>query len=252
MNKRPYQIIGEQLREELLKGNYKVGDRLPPERDIAERLNVSRATVRDAMIMLELEELVEVRKGSGIYVIEVPSQKPAPSAANENVFTIADNMGVFEMLQARQVIESHIAEFAASQVTKNDVVRLQEALQLEQDAIANNADNETGDKAFHMAIAEATQNSALVDIANRLWLQRQSSQPWQVLHKRLADLNYRQKWLGEHHAIFTALKRKQPEQARRAMWQHLESVKQTLLELSDVDDPAFDGYLFDSYSLQAR
>lgn len=248
MNKRPYQIIGEKLRTELLKGHYSIGDRLPPERDIAERLDVSRATVRDAMIMLELEGLVEVRKGSGIYVIAIPGEQQRP-AANQDFIDSGSDMGVFEMLQSRQLVESHIAEFAATQITKNDVVRMQEALDQERAAIANGEDNEKSDHAFHMAIAEATQNTSLVDIAHRLWQQRQTSQAWRVLHERVTDLDYRQQWLGEHQAIFNALKRKQPEQAKQAMWEHLESVKRTLLELSDVDDPAFDGYLFDSYAL---
>ncbi|MGM5972066.1 GntR family transcriptional regulator, partial [Vibrio parahaemolyticus] len=72
--KRPYQEIGLVLRQELINGRYVVGDRLPPERDIAERLDVSRTVVREAIIMLELENLVEVKKGSGVYVINIPSQ----------------------------------------------------------------------------------------------------------------------------------------------------------------------------------
>lgn len=244
MNKRPYQLVAEQLKKFLSDEHFQIGDRLPPERSIAEQLTVSRSTVRDAMIMLEIEGLVEVRKGSGIYVSALLDNEPR-SEVNQ-----VDSMGTFEMLQARQLVESHIAEFAASQITKNDVVRLRLALDKEKQAILKGEDNELADKAFHLAVAEATQNSALVDVSNQFWTQRENSLSWQTLHKRLTDISYREKWLNEHEAIFAALKSKKPDIARQAMWQHLESVKQTLLTLSDVEDPLFDGYLFESYSLE--
>ena len=69
---------------------------------------------------------------------------------------------------------------------------------------------------------------------------------WQKLHSRITDNSYRQEWLADHHKILAALQRKDPKMARQAMWQHLENVKEKLLELSDVEDPAFDGYLFES------
>ena len=72
---------------------------------------------------------------------------------------------------------------------------------------------------------------------------------WQQLHERISVQDYRQQWLADHEKIFMALVRKDPVAAREAMWQHLENVKQTLFELSDVDDPNFDGYLFSSYQV---
>ncbi|MBJ6954712.1 GntR family transcriptional regulator, partial [Vibrio cholerae] len=77
------------------------------------------------IIMLELENLVEVKKGSGVYVINIPSK----NNARENV--ISDDAGPFEMLQARQLLESNIAEFAATQVTPGDIVKVRAALKLE-------------------------------------------------------------------------------------------------------------------------
>ncbi len=255
MNKRQYQVIGEALRRELIEGGYRVGDRLPPERDIAQRLNVSRATVRDALIMLELEELVEVKKGSGVYVINLP--QPSQLGASSIIRRVGGGsfdrgIGPFEHLQARQLIVSHIAEFAASQATKNDVVRLMEALELEKQDLRNESSEHDGDKTFHIGIAKATQNSALVETVQTLWSQRETSPMWQALHSRITVQDYRHKWLQEHERIFFAIKNKQALEARHAMWQHLESVKQTLLDLADVDDPAFDGYLFDANPVQVN
>ncbi|KHT62845.1 transcriptional regulator [Photobacterium gaetbulicola] len=238
--KRPYQELGLVLRQELIDGRYKVGDRLPPERDIAERLDVSRTVVREAIIMLELENLVEVKKGSGVYVLNIPSH----SNSRENV--ISDDAGPFEMLQARQLLESNIAEFAAIQVTPGDIVKMRAALELERSEIASGADECFGDEQFHMCIAEATQNSVLVDMLKQSWERREQSPMWKKLHSHIIDQAYREEWLEDHARILAAMQRKDPIAAKNAMWQHLENVKQRLLELSDIDDPNFDGYLFSS------
>lgn len=238
--KRPYQEIGLVLRKQLIDGQYKVGERLPPERDIAEQLDVSRTVVREAIIMLELENLVEVKKGSGVYVLNIPNQ----SGFREQV--ISDDAGPFEMLQARQLLESNIAEFAATQVTPGDILRMRAALDLERRELDTGAAESEGDEKFHMCIAQATQNSVLVDMLKHSWERRESSPMWQKLHARIKGIDYRVEWMDDHAKILSALQRKDPIAAKNAMWQHLENVKQRLLELSDVDDPNFDGYLFSS------
>ncbi|UTV31014.1 FCD domain-containing protein [Photobacterium atrarenae] len=239
--KRPYQELGLILRQELIDGHYQVGDRLPPERDIAERLDVSRTVVREAIIMLELENLVEVKKGSGVYVLNIPNQ------AHSREAVISDDAGPFEMLQARQLLESNIAEFAAIQVTPGDIVKMRAALDLERQELANGVEDEAlGDKQFHVCIAEATQNSVLVDMLKDSWERREQSPMWKKLHTHINDQAYREEWLEDHARILAALQRKDPVASKNAMWQHLENVKQRLLELSDIDDPNFDGYLFSS------
>jgi len=245
--KRLYQDIGQRLKERIINGEFSVGDRLPPEREIAVQCEVSRAVVREALIMLELQHLVEVRKGSGVYIINLPNE-----VADQKAYALKhDDAGPFEMLQARQLLESHVAEFAATQVTKNDISRLRHALQMEYKNLDGATLDYDADEMFHMAIAEATQNSVLVDMVKTLWDRRQNSPMWQQLHTRIIDQDYRKAWLGDHEKILSALLRRDPVAARDAMWQHLENVKQTLLELSDADDPQFDGYLFSSNPVQS-
>nr|WP_321240675.1 FCD domain-containing protein [uncultured Tolumonas sp.] len=239
--KRLYQEIGMRLRNELSSGQYKIGDRLPPERDIAEQFEVSRAVVREALIMLEIENLIEVRKGSGVYVMNLPEQQLAATGQTRD-----DDVGPFELLQARQFLESDIAAFAATQVTKNDIAQMRQALEMEKDILDSSGEDDDGDRLFHMLIAQSTGNSILAEIIEQLWLRRVNSPMWRKLHSRITDTSYRQEWLADHHKILAALQRKDPKMARQAMWQHLENVKVKLLELSDVEDPAFDGYLFES------
>ena len=157
-----------------------------------------------------------------------------------------DDVGPFELLQARQFLESDIAAFAATQVTKNDIAQMRQALDMEKDILNARGEDDDGDRQFHMLIAQATGNSILAEIIEQLWLRRVNSPMWQKLHSRITDNSYRQEWLADHHKILAALQRKDPKMARQAMWQHLENVKEKLLELSDVEDPAFDGYLFES------
>ncbi|HDR0673685.1 FCD domain-containing protein [Pasteurella multocida] len=237
---RSYKKIGLLLKEDLKQGIYKLGERLPPERDIAEHFGVSRTVIREAIIMLELEELVEVKKGSGVYVINLPSDNKVLDLNMNPV----DDIGPFELLQARQLLESGIAEFAAIQASRNDVLLLREILKREKETLSLGQDDYIEDKEFHYSIAQITQNEVLIRMQAQLWDYRVSSPMWKGLHARISNFEYRKRWLADHEAILNAIQRKDPALARKAMWQHLENVKEKLFELSDVDAPEFDGYLF--------
>lgn len=232
-----YQEIAEGLRALILQGGYAPGDRILTERQIAESLHVGRSAAREAILLMEIEGMLEVRKGSGIYLKDMSTTTPKGDA---------NDIGPFELIQARQLLESAIAGLAASTVTKADIVRMRDALELERSSIASGAQDYSGDELFHRLIAEATQNSVLVDTVNELWEKREGSRMWARLHERIFVTDYRLRWLDDHGAILAALQRRDPEAARSAMWQHLENVRVTLLELSDDEDPGFDGYLFDS------
>ena len=236
--KRLYQKIGRDIRQQIVDGEYPVGSRLPAERDIAETLTVSRTIVREALIMLELEGLIEVRKGSGIHVI---SNENAIAANDQN---IENDVGPFELLQARQLIESNIAAFAATQVNKSNLQSMRAALELEQEELRL-GNGSKGDEMFHIAVAEATQNTVLVSLTQKLWDIREKSPMWKRLHDWIEKIDYLEDWIEDHQKIIDAMTSKKPEAAREAMWQHLENVKDTLLRVSDRTEDSFDRYLFD-------
>ncbi|MBG6247252.1 MULTISPECIES: GntR family transcriptional regulator [Symbiopectobacterium] len=228
---RLYQDIGNKIRTDILDGKYQVGDRLPPERDIAESFSVSRSVVRGALIMLELEKLIEVRKGSGVYVIQIPIEDKNRNADS--------GYSPFELMQARQLLES---EVAAMQATKTDILKIKQAINQERQAL----DNGSVDELFHCLLAQSTQNSVLANMVYEVWQARKRSSMWRGLHSHTVDFSYQRQWLDDHQRILRAVTRRDAKQARQEMWQHLENVKHKLLEISDVDDPAFDGYLFES------
>lgn len=238
--KRRYQDVAEALKQDIAARGCKVGDRLRTERQISEDMGVSRSIVREAVIMLEIEGLVEVRKGSGIYLARLPNTRPGETTID---------FGPFELLQARQLLESNIAALAAVTVTKSDIMQMREALAMEKAAIEAGNDDYSGDELFHRLIAEATQNAVLVDMVEELWHKRAQSRMWASLHNRIFDRTYQSNWLSDHQAILNALQMKDAPAARQAMWQHLENVRLTLMTLSDVDDPDFDGYLFSSEAI---
>lgn len=231
------------IRNLIVQTPYNPGDRLPPEREIAEMLDVTRTVVREALIMLEIKGLVEVRRGAGIYVLDNAVGEGAAESADINH---CNDAGPFELLQARQLLESNIAAFAAKMATRADIDNLKQIIEQEQRAIAANDTSQDNARLFHLVLAGATQNQMLLATVERIWLQMDSSPLWQQFNVHIASRAYRLKWLGDRQTLLAALRRRDVMGAWQAMWQHLENVKNSLLELSDEDAPDFDGYLFES------
>ena len=239
-NQRLYQQLAQELKSRIISGVYKVGDKLPAERFISEEMNVSRTVVREAIIMLEVEGFVEVKKGSGIHVISTsPKSKAHLKEPKGLEFS---KCGPFELLQARQLIESIIAEFAATQVTKEDIIDLME--------IQKNARQEDRfrdsqwDLKFHTKIAQITRNSALVTIVQEMWQQRILNPYWRKLHDHI-DARSIDSWCNEHDEILQALMKKDSEAAKIAMWKHLEHTKQMLFNGANDDfEISIDKFMF--------
>lgn len=237
-SRRLYQQLAAELKRRLEAGVYPVGDKLPAERFIAEEMGVSRTVVREAIIMLEVEGYVEVRKGSGIHVIGNQQKK---SVIPHSQLEFA-NFGPFELLQARQLIESNVAEFAATQVTRQDIVQLMDIQEQ-----ARNEDrfrDSEWDMKFHVQIALATQNSALAAIVEKMWSHRLYNPYWLKLHEHI-DQKSIESWCDDHDQILRALMRKDPAASKLAMWQHLENTRQMLFRATS-DDFEFnvDRYMF--------
>lgn len=141
-------------------------------------------------------------------------------------------------------MESAIAACAAQTVTKADLQKLQDTLELEEAELHSVEKANAADREFHLLVAQATQNALLVDNVRRLWDMRDNNPMWQQLHSRIPESSYSGQWLKDHEKVLTQLRKRDAEGAREAMWQHLENVKRTLFELSDTESPDFDGYLF--------
>lgn len=176
-----------------------------------------------------------------MYVMRIPHENDS-----EEEQLLSSDVGPFEILQARQLLESNIAAFAAKMATRADIDNLKRIIEQEQRAIALNDTAQDNARLFHLVLAGATQNQMLLATVERIWLQMDSSPLWQQFNVHIASRAWRLKWLGDRQTLLAALRRRDVMGAWQAMWQHLENVKNSLLELSDEDAPDFDGYLFDS------
>ena len=220
--RRLYRQIADQIRELIRAGEFVAGARLPPERDLAKQLGVSRPSVREALIALEVEGLVEVRIGSGIYVLG-PGVKaegdadPANVAPRDEVHAVA---GPFELMRARYTIESECAALAAKSAKRAQVTAIEEALEQMHREFEHQKQPLTGDRLFHLRIAEATGNGALVAVVKMLWEERMGP-----LYKRL-EHHYDTPGLwtaamAEHRGVLKAIAEHDVAGARTAMQRHL-------------------------------
>ena len=211
--RRLYRQIADQLRALIAAGEFAVGSRLPPERDLAAQLGVSRPSVREALIALEVEGLVEVRMGSGIVVL---AREPAPSARSVDFA-----LGPFEIIRARQLIEGELAALAAFRSGPATARGLREAVSLMVDDIGRGAMPVRGDRLFHQRIAEASENSALVRASTDLFDERDNP-----LYERLGlHFEGEHSWRNavvEHRAVIAAIAAHDAQGARAAMHEHLQ------------------------------
>ena len=210
--RRLYRQVADQLRSLIDSGEYAVGSRLPTERELAEQPKVSRPTVREALIALEVEGRLRIRVGSGIYVIE-PAAVAAPATAS-----VIE--GPFELLRAREFLESAIAEQAARVATKDDVARIDASLLAMENVEHPGEASMVHDRAFHVAIAGSLGNAVLVRVVGELFDQRLNPYFAQLAHYFENPGTWRTA-LDEHRAVRDAIAAHDPDAAREAMRKHL-------------------------------
>ncbi|RKF17945.1 GntR family transcriptional regulator [Alginatibacterium sediminis] len=244
-NQRRYQEIGRKIELLLLSGEFSPGARLPSERELSEQFGASRAIIREAVIMLELKGLVEVKQGAGIFFLDF-------SDSNTVLEDAISEIGPFELLQARQLLETNIASFAATQIKANEIKEMRMLL-VEQESEINGDSlrfNEL-DHQFHKMIAESTQNNLLIQMAESMWANvRTNNSLWEALNNQfLHEERLQNLWLSDHKKILMALQRRSPQEAKLVVWQHIEHAKQELFKLANVDEPDFDGYMYTANSV---
>jgi len=216
------------LAEAIRNGTYKSGEKLPAERDLAESFQVSRATIREAMIALEIFGVIEIRHGSGIYVVELAPDGVTFSDALPNREDL--NVGAFELIEARILIEGETAAVAAAAVSDDDIEILNTLVRrMGDDDIAV---SEVADREFHNHLARITENGALIDAIDHLWdLRTQSPLASQIMTR--ARGGGRAERIAEHGRIVEALKTRNSGLARQAMREHLEKVREYLLDATE-------------------
>ena len=214
---RLYRQIAEQLRALITSGEFKPGSRLPAERDLAKELGVSRPSVREALIALEVEGWVEVRTGSGVYVLA----RGASHVNGHGTQVPANEWGPLELLRARRVIEGEIAALAATHARRRNLQTIREAIEFMRDDVERGVAPLEGDRAFHTAIAQASDNVVLLETVQTFWDARHGP-----LFERLGGhFESAPVWrlaIAEHEAVLAAVRIRDADGARTAMQQHMD------------------------------
>lgn len=214
---RLYRQIAEQLRALIANNEFATGDRLPAERDLARQFNVSRPSVREALIALEVEGWVEVRTGSGVYVQDRSHRKATPVAANE--------WGPLELIRARRVVEGETAALAALHGRRKHVDAMSHAIAQMRELADQNVMPLEGDRAFHLAIVEACDNAVLAETVQGFWDSRKGP----IFSRLGGHFETVPSWraaIVEHEAVRDAIAARDATAARAAMHEHMDKAHQ--------------------------
>jgi DNA-binding FadR family transcriptional regulator len=211
---RLYRQIGEQLRKLIEAGEFKVGARLPAERDLATQLGVSRPSLREALIALEVQGYIEVRMGSGIYVCE-------PATGQGLALDLEREEAPLELIHARRLVEGEVAAAAARVGRKVQFDAIEAAIvRMEKDARAG-VNPLAADRLFHLRVAETTGNSVLIGLVRRLFDARLGPL-FAKLDRHFETPEVWTQAIAEHREVLKALRSRSPAKARAAMRRHMD------------------------------
>ncbi len=216
---RLYEQIVQQIEASVLNGTLKPGDQLPAERELAQRLGVSRTAVREAVKALREKGLVEAYSGRGTFVTDGTSQ--AARQSFDLMVKIGQQEGSPHLAELRLILEPGIAALAADRVKDEDVAAMREAVEVMERSQKDPEAYIEADLDFHLALAEAVANPLILSLIDSIvGLLRQ---------QRIKIFNVEggpQRGQVHHKRILEAVERRDPEMARAAMRAHLEQVRQ--------------------------
>ena len=218
---RIYEEIVRQVKQLIAEGRFKSGDRLPPERELAEKFVVSRTSVREALRALESLGLIEIRPGEGTFVREVSIDALVGPLA---LVMTSQREAIVELFEARRVLEPAIASLAASRATPDEVQEMERILEDQAREIAAGRTGLAQDAAFHAAIGTAAHNRAITRVVHAIMDLLAQSREESINTPGRAARSHQ-----DHRRIVQAIARRDSEAARQAMLDHLVAVEALVL-----------------------
>ncbi len=219
-----YEAVIQEIQKMIASGQIKPGSKLPPEREMAETLGVSRAALREALTVLEAARVIEIRHGSGAYVLDVNDELLLRPLA---LVLLTEKGTVIDLLELRKGIEGEAAYLAAERATSEDISILEKILDEIAAGVAKGGLTVHEDFKFHYALAEATGNPAFTKVMNVI--ADAFHQGLRTSHGMLIQLPGRRETIvKEHRRILECIKKRDAEGARQALREHLERVEKRL------------------------
>lgn len=219
-SQKAYLQVANQIRQYIMDGKLKPGDKLPPERTLAEMFGTSRPPIREALSALAMMGLVESKTGYGTIVKAVPAELTPISR-------VAGESSPYEILEARMTIEPEITRAACARANARDIKEIQSIIermkvaQLENDYDSYNQ----ADADFHLAIAKATHNDILYKVGLAIWA-GMKQKLWQTLKTTSLEIPSRmERYTKEHEEIYKCIAQRKPDEAVTLVWQHIKSVE---------------------------
>jgi GntR family transcriptional repressor for pyruvate dehydrogenase complex len=218
---RLYEQVAEQIRARIIAHEVHPGDKLASESELAGEFGVSRTVIREALKLLENQQLVEVRHGSGTYVCE-----PGPDAVAEALSTLSTFRGasVFDLHDVREILEVEVAALAAENATEEQKAELGRLLDLMHQAGADPEEYVRLDLLFHATLARATGNEVFL-----LLIEPLADLLVQSRLRAIQAPDGPQESLRGHRAIYDSVMAGNPDQARAAMQRHLAETRKRLV-----------------------
>jgi len=215
-----YEGVAKQIERLILK-KLRPGDKLPSERELAEMLDVSRSSIRDAIRSLELMGMVEPRQGTGTIVREISSDSLVNPLADARK---RKEKRIGELLDFRKMLEPPLAARAATRVSADEISEMEEILERQEEKLRRGESTIAEDSEFHYAVALASGNNVVLKVLDALMdLLRDSRE------RSLQVEGRPQKSLAGHRRILGAIKRNDAEAAKVAMRRHIENVEKIVL-----------------------
>ncbi|MDF0595261.1 FadR/GntR family transcriptional regulator [Psychromarinibacter halotolerans] len=213
---RLYMRIAQKLADDIAAGRYRTGERLPPERDLAVSLQVSRTTVREALLALEIMRQIEIRTGAGVFVLPEAMREPVPARQ-----VATGETGPWEQLEARRAIEGQVAYLAAERADEAQIAEMERLIDESEAALDDVPRFDAVDAEFHAAIARAAGNALLEEYVAHLWSMR-GGPMWARWYDQTRTIQNRRRSVEDHRAILRAIIRQRPDAAMTAMKSHLD------------------------------
>jgi DNA-binding FadR family transcriptional regulator len=216
-----YRLVAEEIAARIRAGDLPLDSKMPADKDLVVQLGVSRTTVREAMIALELMGYVVTRYGAGAFVARTLPVAPIETSGLP---------GYFELVEARFVIEPEIAAIAARLIRPAEIAQLESCIEGMCDTTSNLERIEAFDSEFHLIVARSTGNTVFVSVVKDFWLARQRYPEWTRLNNRQSPNDIARFSRDEHMAIVNALAARDSEGARSAMALHCRNSGRPLLD----------------------